>query len=149
MEAATARSSCRCAGCNRHLTRHCAQTLNPENLTTSKPLRRVPEECPDDVEAMIARCLDNDPAARPSARELVQFMVALPAQLSRGDARAASTDSVPSAGGGSSVGGGPALGGERGSASFGSGPRCSGGADAAAAAAAAQAPGEGFVDALW
>ena len=30
--------------------------------------RRVPEECPEDVEAMIARCLDNDPAKRPSAR---------------------------------------------------------------------------------
>lgn len=60
---------------------------------------RVPEECPDDVEAMIARCLDNDPANRPSARELVEFMVALPAQLSRdGLGPAASADLTTGAG---------------------------------------------------
>ncbi len=46
---------------------------------------RVPEECPADVEAMIARCLDNDPDARPSARELVDFMVELPHASSRED----------------------------------------------------------------
>ena len=43
---------------------------------------RSPEECPADVEAIIARCLDNDPDERPSARELVEFMVHLPQQLS-------------------------------------------------------------------
>ena len=43
---------------------------------------RSPEECPADVEAIIARCLDNDPDKRPSARELVEFMVHLPQQLS-------------------------------------------------------------------
>ncbi len=46
---------------------------------------RVPEECPADVEAMIARCLDNEPENRPSARELVEFMVDLPHGLSRED----------------------------------------------------------------
>ncbi|CAK0785070.1 hypothetical protein CVIRNUC_008276 [Coccomyxa viridis] len=46
-----------------------------------RPLRS-PEECPADVEAIIARCLDNDPDKRPSARELVEFMVHLPQQLS-------------------------------------------------------------------
>lgn len=94
----------------------------------------MPEECPDDVEAMIARCLDNDPAARPSARELVQFMVALPAQLSR-DPDARSADG--------SVSAGSAFGGNNGSASAGSafagGPRRSG---LAAAGAPDQAPGE-------
>ena len=34
------------------------------------------------MEAIIARCLDNDPDKRPSARELVEFMVHLPQQLS-------------------------------------------------------------------
>lgn len=34
---------------------------------------------------MIARCLDNEPANRPSARELVEFMVDLPHGLSRED----------------------------------------------------------------
>ncbi|BDA51135.1 probable serine/threonine-protein kinase STY8 at C-terminar half [Coccomyxa sp. Obi] len=47
-----------------------------------RPLR-VPEECPADVEAIIARCLDNEPENRPSARELVDFMVELPHALSR------------------------------------------------------------------
>ncbi|KAK9902754.1 hypothetical protein WJX75_004977 [Coccomyxa subellipsoidea] len=58
-----------------------------------RPLR-VPEECPADVEAMIARCLDNDPDARPSARELVDFMVELPHALSReeGSSNTASTE---------------------------------------------------------
>ena len=37
------------------------------------------------MEAMIARCLDNEPANRPSARELVEFMVDLPHGLSRED----------------------------------------------------------------
>lgn len=45
-------------------------------------LPRVPEECPADVEAIIARCLDSDPDKRPSARELVEFMVGLPQSLS-------------------------------------------------------------------
>lgn len=60
---------------------------------------RVPEECPADVEAMIARCLDNDPDNRPSAREMVDFMVELPATLSREDSSGA-TPSVdaPSSG---------------------------------------------------
>ncbi len=43
---------------------------------------RVPEECPADVENIIARCLDSDPDKRPSARELVEFMVQLPQQFS-------------------------------------------------------------------
>ena len=34
------------------------------------------------MEAMIARCLDSDPDKRPSARELVDFMLQLPQQLS-------------------------------------------------------------------
>ena len=34
------------------------------------------------MEAIIARCLDSDPDKRPSARELVEFMVHLPQQLS-------------------------------------------------------------------
>ena len=44
---------------------------------------RVPEECPADVEAIITRCLDSVPEKRPSARELVEFMVQLPQQFSR------------------------------------------------------------------
>ena len=34
------------------------------------------------MEAMIARCLDSDPDKRPSARELVDFMLQLPQQFS-------------------------------------------------------------------
>ena len=34
------------------------------------------------MEAMIARCLDSAPEKRPSARELVEFMVQLPQQIS-------------------------------------------------------------------
>lgn len=34
------------------------------------------------MEAIIARCLDSAPDKRPSARELVEFMVQLPQQIS-------------------------------------------------------------------
>ena len=34
------------------------------------------------MESMIARCLDSSPEKRPSARELVEFMVQLPQQFS-------------------------------------------------------------------
>eukprot|EP00884_Botryococcus_braunii_P016058 jgi/Botrbrau1/3135/Bobra.0070s0107.2 len=38
---------------------------------------RVPEECPAEVEAFINRCLDPDPSKRPSAKDLVDFLVEL------------------------------------------------------------------------
>jgi len=62
----------------------------------------VPEECPADVEAMIARCLDSNPDKRPSARELVEFMVQLPQQFSMdGSAIEGSNELSPSKAGSS------------------------------------------------
>ena len=82
--------SCTCALCLFCVP--AAAALPGGLLTSSKPpeallhrcapLCRSPEECPADVEAIIARCLDSDPDRRPSARELVEFMVHLPQQLS-------------------------------------------------------------------
>lgn len=43
--------------------------------------RRVPQECPPEVESLIARCMVEDPSARPSAKELVEALSALPASL--------------------------------------------------------------------
>ena len=44
-------------------------------------LCRVPQECPPEVEALIAACLAEDPAARPSAKDLVGLLSAIPASL--------------------------------------------------------------------
>ena len=37
-------------------------------------LCRVPEECPTTVEALVQRCLEYDPSARPTAREVVEVL---------------------------------------------------------------------------
>ena len=41
----------------------------------------MPEECPLAVEALIAACVAEDPATRPSAKQLVAALAALPAPL--------------------------------------------------------------------
>ncbi|KAK9825465.1 hypothetical protein WJX81_005752 [Elliptochloris bilobata] len=38
---------------------------------------RVPEECPPTLEALMQRCLEYDPAARPSAKEIVEVLSTL------------------------------------------------------------------------
>lgn len=38
---------------------------------------RVPEECPQEVTALMAACLQEDPAARPTARQLVELLTRL------------------------------------------------------------------------
>ncbi|KAL4447629.1 hypothetical protein ABPG75_004848 [Micractinium tetrahymenae] len=43
---------------------------------------RIPEECPPELDAIISRCLAADPAARPSAKELVQLLERLPKRSS-------------------------------------------------------------------
>lgn len=42
-------------------------------------LRRVPEECPEEVRQLILECLDSRPSLRPSALQLVERLAAVPA----------------------------------------------------------------------
>lgn len=55
-----------------------------EIVTGERPLRgqtrelRVPEECPPEVDALISRCMAADPAARPSAKDIHEALLAIP-----------------------------------------------------------------------
>lgn len=55
-------------------------------LNTKRPEQyrcRVPEECPQAVADLVAQCMDADPTARPSAKEVVSLLSQPDAVLER------------------------------------------------------------------
>ena len=46
-------------------------------LSTTAACARVPHECPPEIEQLMQRCLDVDPGARPTAREIVDYLTDL------------------------------------------------------------------------
>jgi serine/threonine protein kinase len=70
------------AGCNEHDQRAASQCCSvPE--PNPNPRCRVPEECPQAVADLVAQCMDADPAARPSAKEVVSLLSQPDAVLER------------------------------------------------------------------
>ena len=70
-----------CQGCEAECERVClGRALQssaadaPAHVLPRVLLCRVPEECPTTVEALVQRCLEYDPSARPTARELVEVL---------------------------------------------------------------------------